>query len=161
MWETWVRFLGWEDPLEKNPHSSIVAWRIPWTMPKGSQRIWHDWVTVTFTNQGKAHARGISSASTVEATERMSENMLPAFLILDSKAFSLCKLFQWNYNIPTEMCPNHNLKDFHGVNTHITNILIRTPGVRCAPFQSLSPIKTLNIFFCEALTQLYFSHFYW
>ena len=29
--ETWVRFLGWEDPLEKEmvTHSSILAWRIP------------------------------------------------------------------------------------------------------------------------------------
>ena len=33
MWETWVRSLGWEDPLEKGKatHSSILAWRIPWT----------------------------------------------------------------------------------------------------------------------------------
>ena len=32
MWETWVRPLGWEDPLEKEmaTHSSILAWRIPW-----------------------------------------------------------------------------------------------------------------------------------
>ena len=31
MWETWVRSLGWEDPLEKGKdiHSSILAWRIP------------------------------------------------------------------------------------------------------------------------------------
>ena len=34
MWETWIRFLGWEDPLEKGnaTHSSILAWRIPWTV---------------------------------------------------------------------------------------------------------------------------------
>ena len=34
MWETWVRFLGWEDALEKGKatHSSILAWRIPWTV---------------------------------------------------------------------------------------------------------------------------------
>ena len=33
MQETWVRFLGWKDPLEKEKatHSSILAWRIPWT----------------------------------------------------------------------------------------------------------------------------------
>ena len=32
--ETWVRSLGWEDPLEKRKvtHSSILAWRIPWTL---------------------------------------------------------------------------------------------------------------------------------
>ena len=34
MWETQVRPLGWEDPLEKGTatHSSILAWRIPWTV---------------------------------------------------------------------------------------------------------------------------------
>ena len=45
MQETWVRSLGWEDPLEKGmaTHSSILAWRIPWTeepgrlQPMGSQ----------------------------------------------------------------------------------------------------------------------------
>ena len=33
MCETWVQPLGWEDPLEKGKatHSSILAWRIPWT----------------------------------------------------------------------------------------------------------------------------------
>ena len=32
-WETWVQSLHWEDPLEKGiaTHSSILAWRIPWT----------------------------------------------------------------------------------------------------------------------------------
>ena len=32
--ETWVRSLGWEDPLEKGKatHSSTLAWRIPWTV---------------------------------------------------------------------------------------------------------------------------------
>ena len=34
MRETWVRSLGWEDPLEKGKatHSSILAWKIPWTV---------------------------------------------------------------------------------------------------------------------------------
>ena len=34
MQKTWVRSLGWEDSLEKGkaPHSSILAWRIPWTI---------------------------------------------------------------------------------------------------------------------------------
>ena len=50
MQETWVRFLGWEDPLEKEiaTHSSTLAWKIPW-MEKpsrlqsvGSQRIRHN-----------------------------------------------------------------------------------------------------------------------
>ena len=37
MWETLVRSLGWEDPLEKEmaPHSSTIAWKIPWTEEPG------------------------------------------------------------------------------------------------------------------------------
>ena len=37
MWEAWVWSLGWEDPLEKEmaTHSSILAWRIPWTEEPG------------------------------------------------------------------------------------------------------------------------------
>ena len=45
MWETWVQSLGWEDTLEKGkaPHSSILAWRIPWTVwSMGSQRVGHN-----------------------------------------------------------------------------------------------------------------------
>ena len=43
VWETWVRFLGWEDPLEKEmaTHSSVLAWRIPWTEePGGLLSMW-------------------------------------------------------------------------------------------------------------------------
>ena len=48
--ETQVQSLGWEDPLEKGIaiHSSILAWRIPWTeepgglQSMGSQRVGHD-----------------------------------------------------------------------------------------------------------------------
>ena len=44
MQETWVRSLGWEDPLEKAKaiHSSILAWRIPWIQSMASQRVGHD-----------------------------------------------------------------------------------------------------------------------
>ena len=50
VWETGVRSLGWEDPLEKGmaTHSSILAWRIPWLEEPGglqfmgSQRVGHD-----------------------------------------------------------------------------------------------------------------------
>ena len=40
MQETWVQFLGMEDPLEKEmaTHSSILAWRIPWTEEPGRQQ---------------------------------------------------------------------------------------------------------------------------
>ena len=37
VWETWVRSLGWEDPLEKEManYSNILAWEIPWTEEPG------------------------------------------------------------------------------------------------------------------------------
>ena len=48
MWETWVRSLGWEDPLEKGmgTHSGILAWRIPRTEERGrpqSMRVTKSW----------------------------------------------------------------------------------------------------------------------
>ena len=48
MQDTWVWFLGWEDPLEKGKatQSSILAWRILWTVL--SKRVRHDWATNTF-----------------------------------------------------------------------------------------------------------------
>ena len=50
MQEMQVRFLGWEDPLEKEltTHSSMLAWTIPWTeepagySPWGHKRVGHD-----------------------------------------------------------------------------------------------------------------------
>ena len=55
MKETWIQSLGQEDSLEKRvtTHSSIPAWRIPWTGEPGrlqsteSERVRHDWVTNT------------------------------------------------------------------------------------------------------------------
>ena len=52
MWETWVRPLGWEDPLWEATHSSVPAWRIPWTVQSmRSQRVRHNWVTFTFSHR--------------------------------------------------------------------------------------------------------------
>ena len=53
--KTWVRSLGWEYPFKKEmaPHSSILAWKIPWTeeprglQSMGSQRVRYDWATNT------------------------------------------------------------------------------------------------------------------
>ena len=53
MQEMWLRFLSWEDPLVEGTatHSSILAWRIPWTEEPGGlqsiglQRVGHDWVS--------------------------------------------------------------------------------------------------------------------
>jgi len=64
MLETQVWSLDWEDPLENGmaTHSSILAWRIPWTeepgglQSMGSQRVRHDWATNTFTFFIRTHS---------------------------------------------------------------------------------------------------------
>ena len=61
MQETWILSLCWEDPLEKEmaTHSSILAWRIPWTEESGGlqsmglQRVGHDWVTWDFPGKSR------------------------------------------------------------------------------------------------------------
>ena len=57
VWETQVRSLGWEDPLEKGmaTHTSILAWRIPWTEePGGLQSMGFKELT---TNESTEHTR--------------------------------------------------------------------------------------------------------
>ena len=57
MRDTWARSLGWEEPLKEGvaTHSSVLAWRIPWTEERGglqtmgSQRVGHDWAANAFT----------------------------------------------------------------------------------------------------------------
>ena len=68
MWETQVQFLGWEDPLEEEmaTHSSILAWRIPWSEEPGGlqsmglQSIRHDLVTNAFTFSRPRYPKGHS-----------------------------------------------------------------------------------------------------
>ena len=72
--ETWVRSLGWEDPLEKEmpTHSSILAWRIPWTEePGGLQSMesqsWTQLSDFTFTFHFHALEKKMATHSSVLA----------------------------------------------------------------------------------------------
>ena len=51
MWETWVRSLGQEDPLEKEmaTHSSTLAWKVPWMEEPGVAKSWMRLSDFTFT----------------------------------------------------------------------------------------------------------------
>ena len=74
--ETWVQSLGWEDFLEegKATHSSILAWRIPWTVQSmGSQRVGHDWATFTSLDRGShPPARPAGSLGTRSSKRKVS-----------------------------------------------------------------------------------------
>ena len=78
MWETWVRSLGWEDPLEKGKatHSSILAWRIPWAVC-----IVHG-VTKSQTQRSDFHFQ-FSVAHWYRICLSMQETRVPALLLED------------------------------------------------------------------------------
>ena len=77
MQETWTRSLGQEDPLEKGmtTHSSILAWRIPWTeepgwlQSMGWQRVGHDWLTNT-------HSKVLNRGYNVEVKKDTISNLV-------------------------------------------------------------------------------------
>ena len=77
MQETWVQSLGQDDPLEKEmaTHSSILAWRIPWTeapdglQSMGLQRAGHDWATNTQIGK-KLEIQFLSCASHISSAQK-------------------------------------------------------------------------------------------
>ena len=68
MWEIQVQSLSWDNPLEKEmaTHSSILAWKIPWTekpgrlQPIGPQRVGHDWATSLWILQSLQFTQSLS-----------------------------------------------------------------------------------------------------
>ena len=85
MWETWVRSLGWEHPLEKKMaiHSSTIAWKIPWTEEPGGlqstglQRVRHDGAHTAHTHLQHSDLR-LGELSPLEGLIRL-ETFFPAF----------------------------------------------------------------------------------
>ena len=83
--ETWVRSLGQEDPLEKEmaTHSSILAWKIPWTekpgrlQSVGSQRVRHDWVTSLSLSWGQGVVLNLFHVLLLKLTEVDSTIIAP------------------------------------------------------------------------------------
>ena len=90
MQETWVQFLGQEDPLEKEmaTHSSLLTWRIPWTEePSGLQSIElqivrHDW----------AHMRVISRNQQKDFPQTLSE-----WSMVEAECHCYCLYFKWEF----------------------------------------------------------------
>ena len=80
--KTWVRSLGQEDPLEEGMaiHSSIVAWRIPWTEEPGglqsmeTQRVRHNLATKHTHNNNNVFKNSKQSAASTTLLSRYAEN---------------------------------------------------------------------------------------
>ena len=106
MQETWVQSLGWEDPLEKGKatHSSILAWRIPWTIQSmGSQRVRHDWVIFTFPQCTGIHVPVFSlSPLTLYGLQAVSHESNTSTSVKKKKPLSMYKMLEEDklYKIP-------------------------------------------------------------
>ena len=74
MRETWLQSLDGEDPLEEGmaTHSSILAWRIPWTEDPGGYSPWgpKEWGVTEVTQHSTAHAMFTEKNSKVSATSK-------------------------------------------------------------------------------------------
>ena len=99
IWETWIQSLGREDALGMGmaTHSSILAWRIPWTEEPGglqsmeSQRVKHDWVTNTFTFFKYMPRSGIAIYSFLMNLHMLSMVVIPIYIPTNSVAgFFFC-----------------------------------------------------------------------
>ena len=98
MWETWVRSLGWEDPLKKGKatHSSILAWRIMWTVQsKELQRVRRNWATFTSLYKRLLSSSSLSAIRMVLSTHMRLLIFLLAILIpaCGSSSLAFCMMY--------------------------------------------------------------------
>ena len=108
MWETRVRSLGQEDPLEKEMaiHSSILSWRIPWTekpsrlQSTGSQRVGHDWATSPRTLCSRRWRSSIQSAKTRLGADCSSDHelLITKFRLKLKKVGKTARPFRYDLN---------------------------------------------------------------
>ena len=113
IWETWTQSLGQEDPLEKGmaTHSSILAWRIPWTeepggiQSMGSQSFQHDWATNTFTFQffgghvvNRVWLKGSFSICSYPYTQNTQRGVTASLLKVQSLSFGYLGICYGNKN---------------------------------------------------------------
>ena len=97
--ETWVWSLYWDDPLEKGmaTHSSILAWRIPWTEEPGrvhsmgSQRVGHSWGTNTQTHTHR-HTHSMQGLSGTPICQPYTPRALPRLLTSPAGYFNEASL---------------------------------------------------------------------
>ena len=119
----WVRSLGWEDPLEKGKgtHSSILAWRIPWTVQSmRSQRVVHDWETFIFTFIAVTVSGGQQRHSATHTHTHTHTHILSRVTIVDLLTYvqiiSMRVIYHQTQNIINVfyvyLCANHNCVSF-------------------------------------------------
>ena len=135
MQETRVRFLGQEDPLEKEMaiHSSTLAWKIPWTeepdrlQSMGSQRVGHNWAT--------SLSLWLGSLKAIIETKNVNPVQLLTRLTFSSVTQS-CPTLCDSMNCSTPGLPvHHQLPEFTQTHVHRVGDAIQPPH----PLSSPSP----------------------
>ena len=114
MRDTWVWSLGWEDTLEKEmaTHSSILAWRIPWTeepgrlQSTGSQRVRHDWATSPSPSRSPMF---LKTPLSIEISTSFSKWLTPSGRVSGSFILQVC-LTSW---VGPSCCYTRTLLQFY------------------------------------------------
>ena len=164
--ETRVQSLGWEDPLEEEmaTHSTILAWKIPWTeepgrlQSKGSQRVGHDWSGWTSTHVWLKQERLIfsqfleagspgSEYQKSQVLERLSDGCL---LTVSHMAEKMSKLSGLSYKdtnattkssprhfIPTQLPPKGHISKYYQIGGYSFNMCISAAHIQCIALENI------------------------
>ena len=127
MRETWVWFLGWEDPLEKElaTHSSTFAWRIPWKeepgrlQSMGLQRVGHDWATSLH-----FEVFGIISVIMAGLTWCLETCLSLLILFFDIEDYFI---YMWVSGQRTYLYPFHLIQNNHSINLYSIELVSLSP----------------------------------
>ena len=105
MRETWFPSLGWEDPLEKGKathYSSILAWRIPWTIAHGVTKRHTQLSDFHFKHLGSNSLAATSSSTTTSLSPFRNKNGASSPMVL----FEMLQFpFQWSQSNKVKCCP--------------------------------------------------------
>ena len=165
MQETWALSLGQEDPLEKEMaiHSSILAWRIPWTEEPGGlqfmglQRVGYDWATnVNFSHLGEL----LSFSGWVDGCGCVSHSVMSDALWLHGTV--ACLLCLWNFPGKNTGVGCHFLLQgifpTQGLNQSLLCLLHwQADSLLLGHLGSLSPcMHVINLWFVSCWSPVYF-----
>ena len=87
MWETWVRSLGWEDPLEKGTHSSILVWRI--------RKEWDTTEWLSLHRSGNCWLRKVEKLSTQHSNLMLHESRACTHLTRNQQVHPASWVYRW------------------------------------------------------------------
>ena len=128
MQKTQICSLGWKDPLQKGMaiHSSILAWRVPWTEEPGrlqsmaSHRVGHDWATNTHIHTQPSSYCLLALLSKSNSRKTSVTLTLPLSFIQPMGISFLPPSFLWNFFAKNNQCITSTQFQQSSLSTHLT-----------------------------------------